>query len=232
MHPLQNKDGTIHRLHLLGRMLWYPFHTCFVECVALPMNGLLRNETNSISTPPNTVDSHCSHESSWTDTSLFDHRDCIAAIRYMMFTEMSDPFHGSKPREFLTQQAPSSGHLGQPLVTPRKYVTRESMRLPNAHLQFSHLPSIVSCRAESKSSLSESCTLAIIMRSDIHKGDLPHEEAHSSIASDVSSFRAINEAADVVFFACAKKLHGSGWAEVGEFYDCDHTCPLGAVVAD
>jgi NAD(P)H-dependent FMN reductase len=48
------------------------------------------------------------------------------------------------------------------------------------------------------------------MRSDIHQGDLPHEEAHSSIASDVSSFRAISEAADVVFFACAKQLHGSG----------------------
>jgi len=70
------------------------------------------------------------------------------------------------------------------------------------------------------------------MRSAIHPGDLPHEEAHSSIASDVSSFRAISEAADVVFFACAKQLHGSGWAEVGEFCDCDHTRSFGAAVAD
>jgi len=148
MHPLQNKVGTIHRLLLLGLMLWYPFHTCFVESAALPINGVLRNETKSILTAPNTVDFHCSHESSWTDTSLFDHRDCFAAIRYMMFTEMSDPFHGSKPREFLTRQAPSSGKLGPPLLTPRKYVTRESIRLPNVHLQFSHLPSTVVCRAE------------------------------------------------------------------------------------
>ncbi len=141
MHPLQNKVGTIHRLLLLGLMLWYPFHTCFVECAALPYNGVLPNETNSISTPPNTVDFHCSRESSWTDISLFDHRDCFAAIRYMMmFTGMSDPFHGSKPREFLTRQAPSSGKLGPPLLTARKYVTCESIRLPDVHLHVQPSP--------------------------------------------------------------------------------------------
>ncbi len=61
------------------------------------------------------------------------------------------------------------------------------------------------------------------MRSEFHPGDLPHEDGRSSITTDVSSFRAISEAADVVFFACVKQLHGSGWAEVGESCDGDHT---------
>jgi len=154
MPPLQDKVGTVHRLLVLSLMLWYPFHTCFVECAVLPINSVLRNETNSFSTVPKTVDFHCSHESFPTDTLLFDHRDCFAAIRYMMFTETLGPFHGSKPHKFSAQKAQSPGRLGPPLLTPQKYVASESRSgspirislvlssvvLNQNHLNQSHVP--------------------------------------------------------------------------------------------
>ena len=66
---------------------------------------------------------------------------------------------------------------------------------------------------------SDECTVAILLRSDVHQGDLPGEIGHSSITSDVSSYNSISAAARAVYDYCGKGLRSPGWAQVGMFLD-------------
>lgn len=64
----------------------------------------------------------------------------------------------------------------------------------------------------------DECTLAILMRSDVHPGDLPKETGRSTIKSDTSSYKEIASAAFAVYDYCAiRKPRVPGWAQVGRF---------------
>ena len=62
----------------------------------------------------------------------------------------------------------------------------------------------------------DSCTLAILLRSEVHPADLPGQEGHSDVVSDVASYHDITEAADMVYALCGKDLRAPGWAVVGK----------------
>ena len=60
------------------------------------------------------------------------------------------------------------------------------------------------------------CTLAILMRSEVPAGVLPAEDGRSTVTNEVSSFREMGQAASVVYDMCGKSLKSPGWATVGE----------------
>ena len=54
------------------------------------------------------------------------------------------------------------------------------------------------------------------MRSDVQPGDLPREDGHSLIVSDISSYDDIARAAGAVYDQCCKApLRVPGWAQIG-----------------
>lgn len=118
---------TLAALFRLDLILWLSFQAFWVEGAVIPTDSVSRNGSSILlPTSPNTVEFHCSHERSWSDQQWFDVKECGVAILYMTFKEMSDPSHGTVPREFLSPRARSSGRFGEPIMTPRKYVTRKS----------------------------------------------------------------------------------------------------------
>ena len=123
------------RFYASTLILWHCSLFSLVAAVVLPTVGnILRNGTNlHLLTSPNMVDFHCSHESSWSDIYAFDYRDCFAAIRFMMFTEMTEPSHGTRLQEFISTSTSPSGHTGLAVLTPRKYVTGQEKFLIQAH---------------------------------------------------------------------------------------------------
>ncbi|KAL8856530.1 MAG: hypothetical protein Q9178_006845 [Gyalolechia marmorata] len=60
------------------------------------------------------------------------------------------------------------------------------------------------------------CTLAILMRSEVPPGVLPAEDGRSTATNEVSSFREMGKAASLVYDMCGKSLKSPGWATVGE----------------
>ena len=53
------------------------------------------------------------------------------------------------------------------------------------------------------------------MRSEVPPGGLPGETQRSSMIRDVSSYRAISQAAELVYDQCIKTYRILGWAQVG-----------------
>ena len=124
MPNFRQRLATLFRLYLT---LWLPFQAFWVEGAVLPANSAFRNGSSLfLPTSPNMVDFHCSHERSWSDQQWFEVKECGVALLYMTFKEMSNPSHGTTPREFVAPRARSSGRFGEPIMTPRKYVVRES----------------------------------------------------------------------------------------------------------
>ena len=124
--------GADRYLHLLfvSFVLWSPFRPYMANCAVLPVSYAFSNNTNPlVSTAQNPHRFYCSYASSWTDIVGFEYRDCFAARMYMLFTETSSPSQSTDPREFFSGGARPSGQFVLPLVTPRKYVTRESTDL-------------------------------------------------------------------------------------------------------
>ncbi|KAL8801738.1 MAG: hypothetical protein Q9182_004277 [Xanthomendoza sp. 2 TL-2023] len=62
--------------------------------------------------------------------------------------------------------------------------------------------------------VAHSCTLAILVRSDVRPGDLPAADDQPSIANDISSYQAISSAAGRTWDMCGKGLKSPGWATV------------------
>ncbi|KAL8951036.1 MAG: hypothetical protein Q9222_002961 [Ikaeria aurantiellina] len=157
------------------------------------------------------ADFHCVHADSWR-TRLFEYGDCFSAIRFMEYTEGVFPHFDDVSKEFISTRASRpSRQFGEPIVTPRKYVVRKS------ELSVSYLPR----GAQRKLiglflHLVDTCTLAILMRSDTHPGDLPWEGSRSPIISDISSYKEIAQVGDVIYNMCGKGLRSSGWASTGQ----------------
>lgn len=61
--------------------------------------------------------------------------------------------------------------------------------------------------------------MAILIRADVREGDLPGERQRSSLLNDVTSYKAIFQAASAVYDYCGKGLHLPGWAQVGMFHE-------------
>lgn len=55
-----------------------------------------------------------------------------------------------------------------------------------------------------------------MIRSDVRPRDLPGDSGHSTLVSDVSSFKQIAEKAYEVFTFCGKRQRLPGWAEIGQ----------------
>ena len=124
--------NSILQFHLFTLILQFSFHLPFITCAILPATNIilqnntftaLQNNTTTIlsflARPP-TV--HCSFQPAWTDIPGFGYHDCFGTIYKMAHDEMSSPPHGANFREFKTRAARSAGQLGEPLLTPRKYV--------------------------------------------------------------------------------------------------------------
>ena len=57
------------------------------------------------------------------------------------------------------------------------------------------------------------------MRSDVHLGDLPGEDEHSSLVNDISSYDDVARAAVAVYnYCCKPPLRVPGWAQIGKFF--------------
>ena len=118
------------RIFFASLALWSPFRSYMVNCAVLPVSYALPNNTNPIvSTAQNSQLFYCTYERSWTDILNFEYRDCFAARMYMLYVETQGPTHAAVLREFYTRVVRPSGTFVRPLVTPRKYVTRESSNL-------------------------------------------------------------------------------------------------------
>ncbi|KAL8682485.1 MAG: hypothetical protein Q9186_001432 [Xanthomendoza sp. 1 TL-2023] len=160
----------------------------------------------------NLVEFHCVHQLEWRNVRNFEISDCFGAFYFMQHTEHAESYRREVLKEFKTNGASSTKRLGESELTPRKYVTRKFDRTLALSVHFLNF----------QLWNTDSCTLAILMRSDVQPGDLPAEDGHSTITNDISSYQAIGTAAARTWDMCGKGLKSPGWATAGKWEILSH----------
>ncbi|KAL8921370.1 MAG: hypothetical protein Q9172_004063 [Xanthocarpia lactea] len=185
------------RSSLLKLLSVFPIYLTIARCAVIPPDNPLLPDSLSLLANPNQLDFHCVHEPQWRDIKFFEIGDCFGAFYMMQYTEGVDPFGPEVRKEFKIRSAHSLQPPGAAVEVPRKYVTGCS--------ELRHAFDVIG-----------TCTLAILMRSEVPPGVLPAEDGRSTVTNEVSSFREMGKAASVVYDMCGKPLKSPGWATVGE----------------
>ncbi|KAL8710638.1 MAG: hypothetical protein Q9220_004862 [cf. Caloplaca sp. 1 TL-2023] len=120
---------------------------------------------------------------------MWEYRDCFSAIRFMEYTEGVFPRYDEVSKEFI------SARTSPPPPPPSSKQYGEPVVTPRKYVV-------------------HGCTLAILVRSDVHPGDLPSEGSRSAYVGDVSSYKEIAQVGDVIYNMCGKGLKSSGWAAI------------------
>ncbi|KAL8727165.1 MAG: hypothetical protein Q9166_006202 [cf. Caloplaca sp. 2 TL-2023] len=199
------------RFSILNLLIWVASHSSIIHGAVIRLNRFPPSPNSyDLSVNASQVDFHCVHQPQWRDIEYFNIRDCFGAIYFMQYTEGVDPVGPEVLKEFKTRSAASVRELGEPVLTPRKYVTRKLYTLLNVRASGRY-----SDRRNNDES--DSCTLAVLMRSEARPGDLPAEEDRSTLSNDVSSYETLATAAGRIWDMCGKGLKSPGWATVGKF---------------